>query len=186
MTRLTTRLLLALAVLLAGFAWGSPAGAEDRLGPLFERLQATKDLAEAKRVEHQIWQEWVLAGSDTIDILMAKGIRELERRTFEAALDTFSAIIALEPELPEAWNKRATVHFLMGDFASSVRDIEKTLKFEPRHFGALSGLGMIYEALADEEAALGAFEAAHAINPHIGGMDTKLRELRRQVKGEKI
>jgi tetratricopeptide (TPR) repeat protein len=186
MTTLTTRLLLVLALLLAGLAWGSQSGTEDRLGPLFERLQATKDPAEGKRVGYQIWQEWILAGSDTIDILMSKDIREMECRTFETALNTFSAILALEPKLPEVWNKRATVHFLMGDFASSVRDIEKTLEFEPCHFGALSGLGMVYEELDNEEAALGAFEAAARHRPAIGGLDMEIRDLRRKVKGEKI
>ncbi|MBI4184528.1 MAG: tetratricopeptide repeat protein [Proteobacteria bacterium] len=175
------------AVLLLGLALGgAAAGAAEPLDTLFQRLQATKDKAEAKAIEQQIWQEWILAGTDVVDLLMGKGIREMQAGAYDAALETFDSVIALQPEVAEGWNKRATVHFLMGNFDASVADIEKTLEREPRHFGALSGLGMIYEALENDEGALKAYEATLAINPHIDGLEQKVRGLLRKVRGERI
>jgi tetratricopeptide (TPR) repeat protein len=75
-----------------------------------------------------------------------------------------------------------TVHYLMGDYPASVLDIERTLELEPRHFGALSGLGLIYDAIDEPAAALRSFEAAVAINPHLETTRERIRELRRELR----
>ena len=93
--------------------------------------------------------------------------------------------MALEPDFAEAWNKRATVHYLMGDYVASVHDIQQTLALERRHFGALSGLGMIYEAIGRPSAALRSFEAALAINPHLDATRQRIEELRRELEGSR-
>jgi tetratricopeptide (TPR) repeat protein len=117
---------------------------------------------------------------------MSKGIEEMSRRDYEAAVDTFSEVIKLEPDLAEGWNKRATVYYLMGEYEASVRDIERTLALEPRHFGALSGLGFVYISLGDNRAAIEAFEAALEINPYLPGARARVEELRRRQRRKAI
>jgi tetratricopeptide (TPR) repeat protein len=99
------------------------------------------------------------------------------------ALDYFNRMVELAPDFAEAWNKRATVYYLMENYRASVLDIERTLELEPRHFGALSGLGMIYDAIDEPAAALRSFEAAVAINPHLDGPRQRIDLLRRQLRG---
>ena len=92
--------------------------------------------------------------------------------------------LAEQPEFAEAWNKRATVLYLMGDYQRSVADVEQTLALEPRHFGALAGLGLINLALDREVAALRAFEAALNIHPQQPGLRAKIKELRTRLGGK--
>ncbi len=92
----------------------------------------------------------------------------------------------LAPSSPEGWNRRATSRYLAGDFAGSVADIQRTLELEPRHFGALSGLGLIYSQLEDPERAVAAFEAALEINPHLPGARANIQHLRELLVGDPI
>jgi len=103
-----------------------------------------------------------------------------------AALGAFDEIIRLAPGFAEGWNKRATIHYLLGNYDASAADIESTLALEPRHFGALSGLGLVRIAQGDEAKALEAFEAALAVHPHLPGADSHIKELRQRVKGKRI
>jgi tetratricopeptide (TPR) repeat protein len=90
------------------------------------------------------------------------------------------------PSFAEGWNKRATVYYLMGDFKASVGDIEHTLELEPRHFGALSGLGLIYMNMGKDQAALRAFRKTLEINPHLPAIRERADELAKKLKGEPI
>ena len=110
---------------------------------------------------------------------MRQGIRR-------SASDDFSTVVAWAPDFAEAWRKRATVHFLMGDYPASIADLRRTLALEPRHFGALAGLGLIYLKLDEERAALKALEKALEINPHLPGTRQKVRELRDKLDGKMI
>jgi len=165
-----------------GFAQapGRPAN----LDQLFERLKTAETDEAAQAIEHQILAAWTLAGTPAVTLLMRRGIRNMEARALEDALEDFDAVIALAPELAEGWNKRATVNYLLGDDAASVRDIQETLQREPRHFGALAGLSLIYERQHNYEAALRAFEAALAIHPRIEGGEERRRDLRRRAYGD--
>jgi len=101
----------------------------------------------------------------------------------ETALDAFDNLVDLAPDFAEAWNKRATVYYLMGRLDESVNDIQQTLELEPRHFGALSGLALIYDAVENPEAAIRSLEAALEINPHLEDSQVRIDQLREKVKG---
>ena len=96
---------------------------------------------------------------------MSNGINEMSEGGYVAARDFFSEAIISSPDYSEAWNKRATVYYLMGEFSQSIADCEEVLKLEPRHFGALSGLGLIYTEMDNPELALDAFTRALKVNP---------------------
>ena len=104
----------------------------------------------------------------------------------DSAERVFSRLVNDSPEFAEAWNKRATVRFLLGDDAGSRRDIARVIDLEPRHFGALSGLGMIHMRSGDLEAALQAFEAALRINPHLAQAEDVTRQLQKQLRGQAL
>ena len=131
-----------------------------------------------------IWQVWLESGNGAINRLMQQGVLAMNAQDYGTALQTFTRIVDQAPEFAEGWNKRATVYYLMGNWRASVRDIRRTLALEPRHFGALSGLGLIYEELDQPEAALRSFEAALAIHPKLRGGEARLRDLRRRALGE--
>jgi len=102
----------------------------------------------------------------------------MEQQELQSAVTTFTKLIDLAPELSEPWNKRATVHWLMGDFTASLADICETIKREPRHFGAYSGLGMIRAQMNEPARALAAFQLAKKYNPHIVGLDAEIERLK--------
>jgi tetratricopeptide (TPR) repeat protein len=156
-----------------------------RLDVLFERLHATPDAADAKPIEQQIWQIWLESDDSTVNRLMQQGIAAMSLRQLDLALDRFDRMVEHAPAFAEGWNKRATVYYLMGDFEASVVDIERTLGLEPRHFGALSGLGLIYDAIDQPRAALRSFEAALRLNPHLEGTKVRVEELRRMLEGRR-
>lgn len=166
---------------------GVPAGQTDkRLDVIFERLQTTESQEEAAVLTDMVWAIWIESDNDTVNAFMANGIEEMSRRNFDEAAAAFTKVIEADPDFAEGWNKRATVYYLMGEYESSIRDVERTLALEPRHFGALSGLGLIYLALGDGWAALRAFEAALKVNPHLTSARVHVEELRKHLGGKPI
>ena len=182
--RLATCAALLAVPLIAGA--GEPARADQddpRLDGLFERLQHTPDPAEARALEQRIWGIWLESDDAAVDRLMQQGLAALQGQHYATALEAFDHMVQRAPEFAEGWNKRATVHYLLGDWRASVRDIQRTLALEPRHFGALFGLGLIYDALDEPEAALQSFEATLALNPHSESTRQMVERLRRQLRG---
>lgn len=169
------------------FALPGMASQDDpRLDALFGKLKSTNDVAEAQAIEQVIWRVWIVSGDDRIETIMAHGVRAMSFNDHAAALGAFDEIIRLAPGFAEGWNKRATIHYLLGNYDASAADIESTLALEPRHFGALSGLGLVRIAQGDETKALEAFEAALAVHPHLLGADSHIKELRQRAKGKRI
>ncbi|MEE2722785.1 MAG: tetratricopeptide repeat protein [Pseudomonadota bacterium] len=163
------------------------AGQNDpRLPSLFDQLKEAATAEEAETFEQAIWKIWLLSANGAVDAYMLRGIRAMGARDNEAALAAFDRVVTAQPDFAEGWNKRATVNYLLGRFDASVLDIQKTLELEPRHFGALSGLGLINLALGREREALKAFEAALRIHPNLPGANTHIRELRKKVRGKEI
>ena len=125
-------------------------------------------------LEGAIWEQWVMVPDGPQRELMMRGIAEMQQRQLKQSVETFSKLIEIAPDLSEAWNKRATAYWLLGNFPASLTDICETVKREPRHFGAYSGLGMIRAEMGEYPRAVAAFELAKKYNPHIVGIDDEI------------
>ncbi len=173
------RLLAAAAV--ASAALGVPAATADQTAPeldqLFVDLKAAGDPHEAVQIEFKVWGLWLQHNDPDVRAEMRRGVRSLQAHDFHRALATFDNLVETSPDFAEAWNKRATVHYLMGNDQASVADIIETLKLEPRHFGALSGLALIYERNGQPAAAASALRRALAVYPQMGGGELRLKQL---------
>ena len=180
---------LVAAAMFLGLIAGN-AGADQRdpdLDGLFSELQRVGSDAAAKDVVAEIWQRWTAFDDDPrATNLMAIGIRQMNLGQFRNAERIFTEIINTHPTHAEAWNKRATVRFMRGDDKGSRSDIARVIDLEPRHFGALSGLGMINMRSGDLPAALQAFEAAVRVNPHMDQAEAMIRELRATLRGRAL
>lgn len=176
----------ALVVLLGSLSVAQADQNDPRLDTLFGLLQDEEAEHSARVVEQRIWGVWLESDSPTVSLLLSQGTKAMHERRFEAALQAFNSVVELEPEFAEGWNKRATLYYLMGRYEESIADVEKTLDLEPRHFGALSGLGLIYMQLEDEENALEAYEQALVVNPHLPLAKLEVKRLRKKVRGNRI
>ncbi len=153
---------------------------------LFGALKAAPDEESAKAVEARIWAVWTATPSDTAALLMVRAKTAMDRKEMDVALKLLDAVIKLRPDYVEAWNRRATLYYLQNDYAQSMEDIRQVLIREPRHFGALAGLGMIMQETGDEKHALEAFRKALAINPHMERVPDLVKTLTEKVEGRDI
>jgi len=153
----------------AGLLWFAGAVGADQdaavLDGLFERLAQAETARAASRIESEIWQAWLEPPSAAAGALVMQIEGAIRLRQIEQALSVSDVLVERFPDYAEAWNKRATVRYLAGDPDGSVADIERTLELEPRHFGAISGLGLIFLRQDDLVGALSAFEAVLALSP---------------------
>lgn len=159
---------------------------DPRLDALFSELAAAGSAQRAEQIEARIWSIWLepppgpnVAGA------MQRGLRSMALGQGRDAMRAFDAVVTLAPDYAEGWNKRATVRYALGDLAGSIADIDRTLALEPRHFGALSGLGLVRLAQDKPAEALAAFEAALKIHPNLPGLDD-IEALRDQVRGKPL
>jgi tetratricopeptide (TPR) repeat protein len=159
---------------------------DPRLNPLFEQLRSLSDPSEAKVVEMTIWAIWSEANDPATDSLMTIGRQAMQAGNLAGAVALFDAVVTRRPDFAEGWNSRATALFMMGQLQASAADVEKTLALEPRHFGALAGLGQINLALDREEEALKAFDAALKVNPHLQSVRAAAETLRKRKKDKDI
>lgn len=178
--------LVALAVVVGGVFPALADQSDERLDELFVQLHETKSAYQAHVLERTIWSIWLMSDKAGTNILMEQGVNAMGAGDHATALEKFEAIVQLEPDFAEGWNKRATVHYLMGNLAQSIEDVKKTLSLEPRHFGALSGLGLIYDSLDDLEGAKAAFEKALEANPHMVPIRLRLEEIEKELENRAI
>jgi tetratricopeptide (TPR) repeat protein len=163
---------------LAGLPDSRPApGVPRRLDGLFAELQRPVAGRPVFEIEDLIWAVWTDDVPAERGDSMQRAIQAIARRQFEAAEQELDRLIALAPDWPEAWNKRATLYYLLERDTEAVADIIQTLLLEPRHFGALSGLGMICLRHDEPEAARAAFAAALAIHPHLDQIRARYDDL---------
>lgn len=156
-----------------------------RLNALFEQLSATTETEVANELTVKIWEIWIETEDSNWQEIMQQGIDAMNQRDLEKALSLYDTLTEKAPDFAEAWNKRATVHYMLGNISDSAVDVKKTLELEPRHFGALSGLGLLYMATGKPEAALAAFEQALEVNPHLTGPKNNIESLRNHIKQQK-
>ena len=153
---------------------------------LFDALKAAPDAEIAKQVENRIWAIWLASGSDTADLLMSRAKAAIEGKDARLAIQLLGSIIEIKPDYIEAWNRRATLFFATKDYGRAMADIQEVLKREPRHFGALAGLGMILEEVGENKQALEAYRKALAVNPHMQKIPEQVKALSEKVEGRDI
>ncbi len=156
------------------------------LDELFERLAAAKDEEEADGIAGAIERVFQRSGSDTADLLMTRALSALHRKENKTAVDVLDKLVVIEPQWAEAWSQRATARFMDGDRAGAVEDLGHALSREPRHFGALSGLGSILYNMGFEKRALEVFRRALAIRPHQSEVKQMIDKLAPDVDGRDI
>lgn len=148
---------------------------------LHERLRDESALVR-DYAERALWALWSRSGDSAIDRLMAQGIGEMQAGDHKAALATFSEVVRKKPDFAEGWNKRATVHYLAGEYTKSIADCDEVLKRNPGHFGALSGLGQIYTRLERYDEALAWFRKALDVNPNMLGVEINIKSIEMRQK----
>ncbi|MEM1307806.1 MAG: tetratricopeptide repeat protein [Pseudomonadota bacterium] len=157
-----------------------------KLDRLFARLKTASDKRAGNTIEREIWRTWMTTGNVELDFLLRQSQIALQEGGVEEAVGALDRVVELAPDFAEGWNRRATLYYMMGRFPESVADIQQTLSLEPRHFGALSGLGMILMAEKKWGSALEAFEKAYEVNPWLRNGPALLKSLRQKVKGQPL
>lgn len=174
-------------LLLAGALVPGNAVADQKdplLPQLFAALQKAHSEAEAEPVVSEIWRRWAYVSDYEASVRMLRGLALMQTGDLNAAISEFDVLVEMAPDFAEGWNRRATAYFYIGDFQRSVQDIQKTLTLEPRHFGALSGLAMIYSELGKDEAALAVLKKVREINPNTPQIDENIKTLQEHIKGK--
>jgi tetratricopeptide (TPR) repeat protein len=153
---------------------------------LFGALKAAPNEEAAKAVEGRIWALWMTSPSDTATLLMSRVRAAVEAKNLDLAVRLLDSIVVLRPDYIEAWNRRATIHFMRKDFTRSIEDIRQTLAREPRHFGALAGLGMIMQELGEDKRALEVYRKVIEVNPQTPRVPDLIKSLTEKVEGRDI
>lgn len=179
MKKFFTILLIISTALLATIAHADQN--DPRLEVLFVKLKNISSLQQAQFLSSAIWEIWAAHDSDQINALYIKGNIAMRNQDPQSALEYYNQVIELAPDFAEGWNKRATVHYIIGDYNASLADIAETVKLEPRHFGALSGRGLCYLELQKFDLALNAFEKALNVNPWLPEVQRNIRVLKRII-----
>lgn len=175
---------IALAAAFALLASGGPVLAQTQgaADGLLDRL-AMPDLRNWEVVEDEIVLIWSRSGSASADYLLERGRAALSAGDLDAAYDHLTALVDHAPEFAEGWNARATLFYEMNRYGPAIADIERVLALEPRHFGALTGLGFMLEDMGELDHALAAFQAAQAIHPHREEINEAVARVSRALDG---
>ena len=161
-------------------------GSTFSLDTLFGALKIAPDDASAKAIEDRIWAIWMSSDSDTCNLLMSRVKVATDDKDYDLAVKLLNAIVTIEPDYVEAWNRRATLYYLKHEYSRAIADIREVLVREPRHFGALAGLGLILQDIGDDKHALEAYQAALAIDPHLRDLTDTVKTLREKIEGRDI
>ncbi len=153
---------------------------------LFGALKAAPDDETAKAIEQRIWALWMHSRSDTANLLMTRVQKAVEEKDLDLALNLLDAIVKIKPDYVEGWNRRATIYYLKKDYGRSIADIREVLRREPRHFGALTGLGLILQDIGDDRQALEVYRRALAVYPRLERVPDIVKTLTEKVEGRDI
>ena len=160
---------------------------QKKIDDLFDQLKIASSYESSKEIESQIWELWITHPSeDSLTALLADGSSYMSQNKLETAYETFTKTIELDSNWAEAWNKRATVLYLMGQYELSQNDINKVLEIEARHFGALSGQGLVQTALKNYQKAIDSYIEAHKVHPNMRSPLIMIEKLKLQIQKESI
>ena len=160
---------------------------KEEIDKLFIQLKSALNFENSKKIEDKIWDLWTTHPSkDNLTELLADGSSAMMENNLDTALNKFTEAIKLDPSWAEAWNKRATVLYLMGKYDLSQADIDKVLMIEKRHFGALAGQGLVQTALKNYQKAIDSYIEAHKVHPFMKSPIIMIEKLKLQIKKESI
>ena len=165
-----------------------PESADERprIDRLFSDLKRERNVAAAERIANFIREEWTRSGSASIDLLMQWSGKAMGEKRYDVALDFLDQVTLLAPDFAEGWNRRATVHYMMGAYSKSMADIEHALRLEPRHFGALSGMAAIFKTYDMKQSAMDAFQRVLDVYPMLRSAQDEVADLAEELAGEGI
>ena len=176
-----------LVLMLCGNIIADSKDKDIELNQLFEQLKKSDDISIALEIEMKIWSIWSKHPTqEKLTQSLSKGSELMAEGELESAYKIFSTIIDSAPNWAEGWNKRATVLYLMGRYYDSLNDIDEVLKLESRHFGALSGQGLVQIKLGNYEKAIKSYQAVQKIYPSIRAAKVMIPQLRKLIKDEVI
>ncbi|MEQ1936716.1 hypothetical protein ABMA46_00525 [Mesorhizobium sp. CN5-321] len=164
----------------------TPGTRAERLDKLFADLKRERNEKAAERIANQIYMVWNDSGSASVDLMMQWAQKAIQDQKFDVAMDFLDEVVTLQPDFVEGWNRRATVNFLMKNYAKSMADIDRVLELEPRHFGALSGLAQIMADTGRKEQALKAWQRVLDIYPMLRNAQQQVSTLSEDLAGESI
>jgi tetratricopeptide (TPR) repeat protein len=159
---------------------------DQRLEDLFQTLRSSQDSTVLLEAESSIWDIWYDSGQADVDRLLVEAAELMSSGQLADAESIYSRVIAVAPNFSEGWNRRATVRYYQRDYTGSLDDIEQTLKLEPRHFGAIWGLGMILGSQRDYQRAILAFERLLEIKPHASDARPRIELLKQELTKESV
>jgi tetratricopeptide (TPR) repeat protein len=162
-----------------------PVAPSEDLDVLFVQLKHPPD-GDWRSVESQIWRIWSHSGSDSMDFLLARGRAAMRAGSFDKAVEHLTALTDHAPNFAEGWNARATVYFMMDKYGLAIADIQRTLALNPRHFGAMSGLAMIFERLDQPKKALEVYRKAQTIHPFRPDILKAIKRLEEETQGVEL
>lgn len=159
---------------------------QQKLDQLFSELKRAQNERAATRIASRIAETWTNSGSANVDLMMGWSKKAMDEQKFDIALDFLDQVTTMRPNYAEGWNRRATVHFMMHNFAKSMADIEQTLELEPRHFGAIAGMAQIFKARGDKQLAFNAYQRVLEIYPMMRNAQNEVATLSEELAGEAI
>jgi len=159
---------------------------DNRLTNLFSDLLIAADESDANEIEAFIWLIWVEHDDNEIRLMMDEGMYAMAAGNLHLALNIFDKVVERKPDFAEAWNKKATVNYMLRNWDQSVSDIERTLQLEPRHFGALAGLGLILYHQKNYHGALHAFREVLKIYPMSDSSRRNIEVIEEQIVKQAI
>ena len=179
-----------LGILVLGLLFFSNANSEEReleLNKLFNQLKNNSNVSMAFEVEMKIWNIWSTHPSqENLTQLLTNGSNLMTQHKLNKAYETFSKVISLDPNWAEGWNKRATVLYMLGRYEESQEDINEVLELEKRHFGALSGQGLVQIELKNYERAINSYKEVQKIYPLMQSPKIMIPQLKELIKSESI
>ena len=173
-------------VLLLSVASVSADSRTERLNSLFSDLAVEEMPVNAQMLEREIWKVWMDSGDEKINFELSIGVTAMNEGFMDDAINQFSKVTEMAADFAEGWNKRATAYYFNDELEKSLRDIQKTLELEPRHFGAISGMGLIFMKMGNERAALKAFEEVLRLYPTSPSARSQVEGLRRKLNDQMV